>query len=59
MGVIRGYANNLLATEACSAAGCIYSKPDAALQGDNRWRVRSGNSSGFSAWSEWQDFVNP
>jgi len=59
METIRGYTNNLSASEACSATGCIYSKPDAALQGDNRWRVRSGNSNGFSAWSEWQDFTNP
>lgn len=56
MGSIRGYTSNLLSSEACSTAGCIYSKPDAALQGENRWRVRSGNSNGFSAWSDWQLF---
>ncbi len=58
-GTIRGYNDSLLASEACSAGGCIYSKPDAALSGENRWRVRAGNSNGFSAWSEWQDFTNP
>ncbi len=58
-GTIRGYNNNLLAAESCSGGECIYSKPDAALSGENRWRVRAGNSNGFSAWSDWQNFTTP
>lgn len=57
MEIIRGYDDNLLAAEICTGDGCIYGKPDAARPGENRWRVRAGNSNGFSVWSEWQFFT--
>lgn len=54
---IRGYAGDIMATDACSSTGCVYSKEDAAQIGENRWRVRSGTENGFSEWSEWQVFT--
>ena len=56
-GQVRGYADDILSSEVCSSSDCVFSKDDAALPGDNRWRVRSGNTEGFSEWSEWQTFV--
>ena len=56
-GEIRSYDEMIDASTACSAGNCRYSKPDAALVGENRWRLRAGNTAGFSDWSDWQNFI--
>lgn len=56
-GVVRAYEDMIIATLACNDGRCSYIKPDAALEGLNRWRLRSGTVSGTSDWSPWTEFV--
>jgi hypothetical protein len=56
-GSIRAYEPMIPAAGACRNGECVYYKTDAVMMGDNRWRLRAGNSRGISAWSSWSDFV--
>ena len=56
-GVLRAYDDSILASVACSDGSCRYVKPDAALEGSNRWRLRAGTASGASNWSAWAEFT--
>lgn len=56
-GQVRAFENMIIASTACDDGICRYVKPDAALDGANRWRLRAGASSGISEWSAWTDFV--
>lgn len=56
-GQVRAYEDMIMADVACSDGRCRFVKPDAALEGMNRWRLRAGTSDGTTAWSAWTDFV--
>jgi len=56
-GLIRGYEPSLPSIETCSMGECRYVKTDAALVGENRWRLRSINDVGASEWSDWANFT--
>jgi len=56
-GLVRAYEDMIVASVACRDGRCRYSKPDAALDGTNRWRLRAGTSAGISDWSPWAEFT--
>ena len=56
-GAIRAYEPIIPATSACQNGQCVYYKTDAVMMGNNRWRLRAGNTFGVSTWSPWTDFV--
>lgn len=56
-GSIRAYEPMIPAAGACTNGRCVYYKTDAVMMGNNRWRLRAGNSQGISDWSPWSEFV--
>lgn len=56
-GEIRGYDRTISASSACESNICRYTKPDAALTGNNRWRVGAYTDGRFSGWSQWLTFM--
>ena len=56
-GLTRAWEPEIPADLACSADVCEFVKSDAALPGNNRWRLSARNNVGQTQWSEWVIFV--
>ncbi len=56
-GLTRAWEPAIPADLACSTEACEFVKSDAALPGNNRWRLSARNNVGQTQWSEWVDFT--
>lgn len=56
-GLTRAWEPAIPANLACSSDVCQFVKSDAALPGNNRWRLSARNSVGQTQWSQWQTFI--
>ena len=56
-GLIRVWEPAIPASLACASGMCEFVRSDAALPGNNRWRLSARNNVGQTQWSEWQTFI--
>ncbi len=56
-GLTRAWEPEIPANLACFSDVCEFVKSDAALPGNNRWRLSARNNVGQTQWSEWVVFV--
>lgn len=55
-GLTRAWEPAIPANQACGPDVCEFVKSDAALPGNNRWRLSARNNVGQTQWSEWVSF---
>ena len=55
-GLTTAFDEAIQANSACTPDECRFIKADAAEAGANQWRLRAGNTAGFSEWSPWRQF---
>lgn len=56
-GLTRAWEPDIPANLACSSDVCEFVKSDAALPGNNRWRLSARNNAGQTQWSDWVVFT--